>query len=251
MKIITAILVLASIAIGSPIPDFPFLYVTGRAYEDLPTTHATIRFSIQIESKLSDEGEKRLQNASKAIMTILLEMGVAKSEIDSYEVRKLQTSRARADSKEQDLYFSFSQGFRLKIKDLKLYPKLVERLIGSNEVTDFQSEFSAENRVEAIKRLRKAAFEDARQAAASIAEASGEKLGRIHSASELPYSDLGRLIGEPERGIGGGAAGIQSDVYVVPPTVSEWFQIHVLYRLDHPDSEQGAAGQPPPAPVQK
>jgi uncharacterized protein YggE len=98
MKIITAILVLASIAIGSPIPDFPFLYVTGSAYENLPTTHATIRFSIQIEAKLSDDGEKRLQTSSKAIMSILLELGVAKSEIVSYEVEKHQSSRERSDT---------------------------------------------------------------------------------------------------------------------------------------------------------
>jgi uncharacterized protein YggE len=164
-------------------------------------------------------------------MSILLELGVAKSEIVSYEVEKHQSSRERSDTKERDIFFLFSQGFRLKIKDLKLYPKLVERLIGSNEVNDFQSEFSAESRVEAIKRLRKAAFDDARQAAASIAEASGEKLGRIHSASELPYSYLERLMGEPESSSVGAMSSAQNDVYVVPPTVSESFQVYVLYRL--------------------
>jgi len=93
--------------------------------------------------------------------------------------------------------------------------------------------FSATNRDEVIEKLRKAAFADAKRAARNIAEASGETLGRIHSASEMPYSDLGQLVGESSgMELMSAGASASDEVYVVPPTVSESFSVNVLFRLE-------------------
>ncbi|MBC7838763.1 MAG: SIMPL domain-containing protein, partial [Nitrospiraceae bacterium] len=107
----------------------------------------------------------------------------------------------------------------------------------SNDVTKYDVEFSATNRKEIIGRLRKAAFADARKSAEDIAKASGERLGRIHSASEMPYSDLGKLVGE-DSGSVLYSVGIPEEVYEIPPTVPESFHVNVLFRLNQETPSQ-------------
>ena len=246
MKILALFLVIPTLLCGSPIPDFPFLYVVGQVYEEFPTKSAKITFSVQAESEKAEEGERVLKDASKLIMKMIRDTGVKDAEIDASEVRKHRVSEKPFNEEQRQVYYSFTQQFIVKISDLKIYPTLTEKLIGSNEVSSFDSEFFPETSPEITMRLRKAAFKDAKDNANGLAEASGEKIGRIHSASEVTYEEMGRLMGETRGGFLPSSAAGRDKVYEVPPTVPHFFQVFVLYRLAGPDnakSEQDGGGK--------
>lgn len=255
MKILLAILlvIMPPLAIGSPIPDFPFLFVGGHAAEDVPTARARITFSIENENEKSEMGEAEIQKASTAMMALLKENGIPEKDIDASDVSKSRVSVDPFDEKKKQIYFKFSQAFDVTITDLTLYPKLAEIFIGSDRVSGFNSYFYAGNLNEVTKRLRVAAVKDARENAKILAEASGTTLGTIHSISELDYSELGELIGAESYDPPNLPPG-QNEVYKVPPTVRQSFYVRVLYRLsaaeDKPE-QQASTGQSATRPESK
>lgn len=267
MKTLIIILSLSSTLVGSPIPEFPFIYVKGQASEDVSTNLATIRFDVVKNSRVSEQGESALSEASKAIRKALRDLGIKDKDINASEVSKreeygefpqfqkkiepvdptqlppLDGPDESDQTKSKEAYYSLRQQFIIQINELKLYPDLARHLMRSGDVSRYDVEFSATNRKEVIDKLRRAAFADAKRAALEIAEASGERLGRIHSASEMPYSELSQLVGEdPRSGIMYSASFAEDKIYEVPPTVPESFGVFVLFRLapdKDPKSEQG------------
>lgn len=232
MKPILAILILivSPLAFGSPIPDFPFLFVGGHAVEDVPTALAQITFSIENENEKSEIGEAELQQASIAMVALLKEKGIPEKDIEASDVRKSKVSKDPFDESKKQVYFQFSQSFVVMVRDISLYPKLAEIFIGSDKVSNFSSNFYAGDLKEVRKRLRVAALKDARATAETLTEASGTKLGQIHSISEYDHSSLSELIGaenyDPPQLPPG-----RNEAYKVPPTIRESFHIRVLYRL--------------------
>ena len=266
MKTIIILLSLSCVLVGSPIPDFPFIFVKGNAFEEVPTNLATIRFQIIKHSRLSEQGESALSEASKATRKALRDLGVKDKDINASEVSKReefgefpQRQKMEAPShlpqlpplddqgeskppKSKESYFSFNQHFVIYLTDLKLYPDLARHLMRSGDVSLYDVEFSATNRKEVFDKLRRAAFADAKRAALELAEASGEKLGGIHSASEIPYSELSQLIGEdPNSGVMYSSSISEHEVYEVPPTVPESFGVYVLFRLTPDNNPRGEA----------
>lgn len=230
MKTLLLLLLATSVAISSPIPDFPFLFVGGNSSEDVPTSRAQITFSIENENELSEAGEAALQAASKAVMALLRESGVKDKDIDASVVRKDRVSKDPFDDEKKQIYFKFRQDFEVRITDLSIYPKLAEKFIGSDKVSGFSSYFYGGDMREVTNRLRLAALKDAKANAQTLAEASGTTLGKIHSVSELDYSELGELIGQEQYDPPNLPPG-SNEVYEVPPTVSQSFYVRVLYRL--------------------
>ena len=268
MKTLIILLGLSCALMGSPIPEFPFIFVEGKASEELPTTVATIRFQVAKYSRVSEQGESTLSEASKAIRKALRDLGIKDKDINASEVSKreeygefpqfqkkeepfdptqlppLDDKDDSSPTKSKEAYFSFSQQFVIQISELKLYPDLARHLMRSGDVSRYDVEFSATNRKEVIDKLRRAAFADAKRAALEIAEASGERLGKIHSASEMPYSELSQLVGEdPRSGIDYAGSFSEDNVYEIPPTVPESFRVYVLFRLA-PDKDPKSEAAP-------
>lgn len=267
MKALSILLSLSCLLSGSSIPDFPFIYVRGHASENIATNLATIRFDIAKHSRISDQGETRLSEASKSIRKLLRDAGIKDKDINATEISKREEYGEFPESKrdvkianpmelppldgpdnpdptkKKEAYYSFTQQFVIQIHDLKIYPDLARQLIRSGDVSRYDVNFSATNRKDVVDRLRRSAFADAKRAAIEIADASGEKLDRIHSASEMPFSELGQLVGEEDQSNGVYAGTFSEErIYEAPPTVSEAFGIYVLFRIakdQNPESNTG------------
>ena len=105
MKVLLALLILiaAPLTVGSPIPDFPFLFVGGHASEDVPTARARITFNIENENEKSEIGEAELQKANIAMMTLLRESGIPEKDIDASDVRKRRVSKDPFDEEKKQI----------------------------------------------------------------------------------------------------------------------------------------------------
>ena len=257
MKTLLMLLCLTSCLVGSPIPDFPFIYVKGQAYENIPTNLAIIRFEVDKNSRVSEEGESALSNANKAIKKELLGLGVKEKDINATEIQKTEEygefpqfkNKVKSEddslvapipleeetepSKKKEAYYSFTQQYVIQLTDLKLYSQIVRSLMRSDHVSQYRVHFSATNRKDVVQKLRKEAFADAKRAAQELADASGETLGRLHSVSEMPHSDLSDLIGgdDSDSMLYAGSA-VSVPIYEVPATVTEYFDLIVLFRIE-------------------
>jgi uncharacterized protein len=143
MKFIFTLFAFVSGAIASPIPDFPFLYIKGQAVEHVPTEAARIRFNITNENEDAKAGESALQEANRAIVAALKEIGIADSHVTTSDVRKRKATKRNADGDSEKAYFEFTKDFQVVVTNLKLYPVLAERFIGSNDVGQFDVSFYA------------------------------------------------------------------------------------------------------------
>jgi len=252
MKTLLLLISTVSLALSSPIPDFPFLFVAGNASEEVPTADAAITFSIKNENQQSDLGEKALQEANRSLRLLLRANGVSDKDIRVSDVRKQRVSKDPFDAAKKQVYFEFSQDFTIEIKDLTLYPKLAELLIGSEKVSGFDSSFSGGDLANVKKRLRIAAIKDARANAQILADASEVRVAGVQSISEFDFSRIGGLIGEGSYESPNLPPG-RNEVYKVPPTIRESFSVNMLFRLAGKETrtEPTGTGQPATQPADK
>jgi uncharacterized protein YggE len=258
MKTFLLLLCLSNSLVASPIPDFPFIYVKGKAHENIPTNLAIIRFEVDKNHRVSEEGETALSDANKAIRKELLALGVKEKDISATEIQKSEEygefpqfrKKVQSDISilplpvpldeeepeqkvKKEAYYSFTQQYVIQLTDLKLYSQIVRSLMRSDHVSQYRVHFSATNRKDVVQKLRKEAFADAKRAAQELADASGETLGRLHSVSEMPHSDLSDLIGgdDSDSMLYAGSA-VSVPIYEVPATVTEYFDVIALFRIE-------------------
>lgn len=252
MKVILTLIAVVSGAIASPIPDFPFLYIRGQATEHVPTKWARISFNISNENEDAKAGEAALQKANLAIVAALKEIGIADSDVITSDVRKRKATKRDADEGSEKSYFEFTKDFQVSVANLELYPLIAERFIGSNDVGQFDVSFYGGDLTEVDKRLRIAAVKDAREQAETLASATGVELGGIHSVSDCDVGELYKLIGYDDSRMVHSMAD-RNVVYEVPPTVPQWFEVRILYRLrtHNHKAEQDGGGKPATRPDAK
>jgi uncharacterized protein len=246
MKVLFTLFAFASAAIASPIPDFPFLYIKGQAVEHVPTKSARITFDITNENEDAKAGEVALQEANRAVVAALKEIGIADSAVDTSDVIKRKVDKRDTNGESQKAYFEFTKNFQVTVDNLELYPVLAERFIGSNDVGNFDVRFYAGDLREVDKRLRIAAVKDANEQAEVLASAAGVELDGIHSVSDCDVGELSSLMGY-EEGISLASPVGRDAVYKVPQTVPHFFGIRILYRLSTNNNKAKHAGADQPA----
>ncbi len=188
MKIFGSIflLVLSANVFSSPIPDFPFVTVTGESTRKVTPDNAVINLEVLTFAKESLKANEDLHKTIQAVLSILNKHGVSSDSITSYEIRK-DTKRSQAANgynKLDILGYQLSQTFEVKLVSLKHYSEITSALIKVNNVKGISSQFDATNRETVEIELITEAGKKAKLKAKQMASGLGVKIDSVFAIND-------------------------------------------------------------------
>lgn len=158
---------------ASPLPDFPFVTVTGSSNIKVAPNTANLTFNIVIYDKNSDSGKLTLDNTSLEVINLFNKFDVDKSNITSSEISK--RAKRNRDNNYQELEvigYEFTQHFEVTLDNLKNFSEISASLLMINHIENLNSHFDINNRdaveIELIKEAAQKAKLKATQMAAGL-----------------------------------------------------------------------------------
>ncbi len=183
--ILILILSLCFSARGAEMPDFPFVHVDGEAEIKVKPDRAKLTFELVAFDKDPNVAAATLSTRAKEILALAPKHGIPPEDISSSDYRK-STRRGKNENYE-DLEiqgYEIAQTFTVQINQITKYAPFADQLAILKNVTNIASEFDVSNRKEVTAQLTKAAADDAKQKAESLAAGLGVKISSLFAASE-------------------------------------------------------------------
>ncbi len=171
---------------ASPIPDFPFVTVTGESDKEVRPDKAKLRLSVTVFEKESAQAELLMNQTTTKILTILLSNQVDDSEITAHEISK-RTKRAREKNGYQELEilgYEFSRYYEVNLSDLSHYQAITEALQATDNIAHIESKFDSHQREQVELELLSLAAQNARNKAKQMAQGLGVKLGSVFAVND-------------------------------------------------------------------
>lgn len=159
---------------ASPIPDFPFVTVTGESSRKVAPDMATIQLQALVFDKKATSAQLKLEKVTGNLLELLEKNGVDLSKISSEQVTK-RTKRARKNNSYDDLNilgYELTRQFKIELNDLKHFASLSSGLLKMENIVGISNKFDVSNKqdigVELIAEAGMKAKNKAKQMAAGL-----------------------------------------------------------------------------------
>ena len=221
---------------ASPIPDFPFVTVTGDSTRKVTPDNAVVRLQVVVFEKESSKGQVVLKQTIQQILEIFESNLVNPNSITTYEMNK-RAKRARENNGYNELEilgYEFTQSFEIKLKNLENYSVITTELAKVNNVERVESQFDVSNRenieVELISEAGKKAKLKAKQMAAGL----GVKIDSVFAINDSgSYQSFFATFGlQTENQVSMMRSGSPINSLFIPEFIEISKSINVVYKLD-------------------
>jgi uncharacterized protein len=189
MKFVLAVaLALSSfVSLASPLPDFPFVAVTGQSSKQVAPDSVTLTFSITTFHQTAEVANAQLSQASAKVLAVLKANGVSDEQVTAYELEKSEKRKRDDNYNELEILgYDLNRRFEVRLSSLKQYPVLLGQLYAAEYVHNLNSVFDTSERDAVETALISAAAAQSRKKAEQMAEGLGVK---IHSV--FAFNDSG------------------------------------------------------------
>ncbi len=244
MKYLTLLLVVLSFqSLASPLPDFPFITVTGKAKAEVQPDIATLSFQLIAFAPKAEAAKRQLDQSALALVKVLNQYSVSPSQITSFEIDK--RAKRKRDSSYNDLSivgYELNQSFEIKLQSLEHYPELSQKLLQMEQLTGLRTSFDVTDRLQIEAQLVQQAGVQARQDAQQLAQGMGVQLGKVYAINSTgSYQEFFATFGlanQQEH-----MAARSNEMYMtpnqsksqlfIPQTISISKQLNVVYELNN------------------
>ena len=179
---------------AADMPTEPFVVSTGQAKVEVKPDEATLKFRLQVTRETSDDGLKSFTERSHAVQNLMINHRISPQHISASELDKDPIYNHRQKSSGASYKISayrFTRSYTVEIKDLKMYPKLMEALLKMDNIFRSQTTFDISNREEIENKLMSNAMSKARKKASTMAAIAGAKIKGVYAISDTGLYDLG------------------------------------------------------------
>ena len=188
MKFLGLVLLLSTTfaTLASPLPDFPFVTVSGESSSQVSPDVATIRLQALVFDKKAANAQEQLTETTANLVTLLEQNDIALNKISSDQVRK-RAKRARNNKSYEELEilgYELSQQFTIEVDDITKYPVLSNELAKMANVVGISSQFDVSNKQDIEIELIAEAGMKARIKAKQMAAGLGVKLGDVFAIND-------------------------------------------------------------------
>lgn len=184
---------------ASPLPDFPFINVTGEARLEVAPDKAKIQFVIRQTAAKADAATDAVYKQGHDLMQFLAKHGVTDTDVDAAQINKEAMYKDYQDRTITG--YEASQPISVTLNQLTHYVAIMDYLFKQPQVFSIQGSFDSSQREHVERKLSEQAGADARQRANYLAGAQGVKLSTVFAITE--GTGFGQLAGD--FGFGGGA----------------------------------------------
>lgn len=170
---------------AQPMPDFPFLTVTGEAEMEVAPDTVTVNFQILAFNEISEAAMTTLAERSEQVLTLASEHGLTHEDIESYAIdKRTRRERKNADGQLDILGYEVSQRFTLTIDGLDSYEALMNALLRMDNTTGLNAQFDVADRESLMRELVSKAGKDARTRAEHLAAGLDARIKSVYAINE-------------------------------------------------------------------
>lgn len=171
---------------ASPIPDFPFVTVTGDSSRKVAPDMVTIELQALVFDKDAKQAQAKLEKTTVSLVTLLEENAIDLNKISSQQVNK-RTKRARKNNSYDDLEilgYELTRQFKIELNDLKHFAALSNALLKMDNIVGISNKFDVSNKQEIGLELIAEAGAKAKTKANQMATGLGVELGSVFAFND-------------------------------------------------------------------
>lgn len=222
---------------GGGLPTQPYIYVEGTAEIQKIADTITLKFDALATAADRTKANNEVQSKLKKIFEVLRERKIADNDVIAESIH----SQPETEPEEKDgwhrqkvIGYNVTRPIEVKVRDVAIFPKLVDDLIALGGVEFADTESGLSNQKELQEQLRQKALADARGRADTIAKAMGVKVDSIFAISTVPFSEVQNKMFPVEKVIVTGS-NIPTGRTPAPEyrlaTVTVSDEVHVIYLI--------------------
>jgi uncharacterized protein YggE len=240
MKLATITAALALTLTGavqaSPLPDFPFINVTGAAKLEVAPDKARIQFVIRQTADKADAATEAVYKQGRDLMQFLAKQGITEADIDAAQINKEALFKDYNDRAITG--YEASQPIVVTLNQLTNYVAVMDYLFKQPQIFSINGSFDSSQREQYEQQLSEKAGADARRRANSLAAAQGVKISSVFAISEA--SGWGAMAGDFGFGAGSVSYGAMrkadmaessSSNLIVPKHIQLEKSVNVIYKI--------------------
>ena len=234
--VITVLVMGSGLAHCSPIPEFPFVFTTGRAEKEVPPNTATMTFNLNAFDEASSNAVATVTIRSTEVISFLMNQGFSKSNLVACELSKQEVRETKEYKELKILGYDVSRQFELTFDDLSKYDLVARTLFKMDNVSDIKTEFGRKDRKEIEASLVEEACADAKSNAVAMGRSFGRGVGAVHCISQEGINSIGSHFGlATDGGVGIGSyrqIAVPKDEFLfIPANVKFQKEVSVLFKL--------------------
>lgn len=193
MRLTTSLaLLFSSVAVASPLPDFPFINVTGHATLEVAPDKAQIRFQLRQTGTTAEQATRGVYQQGERLLTFIKSKGLTEKALDAAQISKEALFKDYQDR--TIIGYEASQPITLTLDNLEHYVAIMDYLFTQPQIFSIHSGFDHSQREQFEMTLSEKAGADAKQRATMLAAAQGVKLSTVFAITES--GSFGSLAGD-------------------------------------------------------
>jgi uncharacterized protein YggE len=232
------LLLCVSSVFAAEIPDYPFVFVVGKADIDTPPNVATCSLSIRAIDLDPGKAESAVDGRLKSVLATLSAKRISPSDIESSRIDKqimLDENRNREPASIRG--YDVSRHLKFTARQLDVLPSIELTLTGSPNIESINCQFDRLDRAVIETELLTKAIHSARDQADKLAEPLGRHVTVAVAVSKLPFDSISRMLGLGAESLPPGfdrmfKKSVSSDELLVPATISMSATANVLFKME-------------------
>jgi uncharacterized protein YggE len=236
------LLVLASLPLSvlaqGGLPDKPYIYVEGKGEIEKPADMVTLRFDLVARDAEQAKANADVQAKAASIFALIKDRKIAQNDVVAGDLRseaQFEDDEESSRKRRKLIGYSVTRIFAVTIRDVTIFPKLVDELLAIAGVEFSSVEAGLSNEKQVQDEIGKRALINAREQAEKTLKEIGMKIDSIFAASPVAFTQIQRGIfgsgfptAETESALPAQSRNA-SEYRLAPINVSQ--RIHVIYLI--------------------
>jgi uncharacterized protein len=237
------LLLAASGAMAAEIPDYPFVFVVGKAEVATPPDIAACSMTLRAREQDADKAALAVKERLKVVLATLKANHIAADDIESFKLEK-EIITSDDFGKEQAVIkgYEVRRSIKFTVRQLTSLPPVEMSVIGSPNIADVECQFDRTDRAAMEGDLLTKALQSARDQADKLAGPLGRRINAAVAISRVPFDTIA-----PALGLGGNTYGerfdmmfkrarnpdeIRGEELLVPATIQLSVSVNVLFKVE-------------------
>jgi uncharacterized protein YggE len=181
---------------GAGLPDRPYIYVQGSAESEKAPDIVTLNFDLVGRAPDRSKANDDVQIRAAKVFDMLAKLNISKNDTIADDFRteeEFEESEGGSRKTQKVIGYVVRRGFDVKVRDVKIFPKLVDDLVATvnaefSHYEGIKEGYSKEKEID--KQLWEEAVVNARADAERTLKKAGMKIDSIFTISPVPIPEI-------------------------------------------------------------
>ncbi len=203
-RLLIAVLALPIVAFAQGgLPNQPYIYVEGQAEMEKPPDLVTLRFDVVGRNADQAKANQEVQAKATKILLMFDKRKIAQSDVVATDLRsepQYEHEDEPVSKRGKIIGYRVMRSFSAKVRDIAIYPKLVDDLLAIADVEFSGIDSGLANEKEVNDEISEKALTNARERAEKTLKSIGMKVDSVYAVSPVPFPEIGqKLLNSNER----------------------------------------------------